>query len=316
MNTADFEFYRVFLHEKSGLALTAEKIYLLDSRLTPVARKWGHDTLESLAKALRGAPDPKLVYDVVEAMTTNETLFFRDDRPFKQFRNTVMPAVLKNREKQKNLRIWSAASSTGQEPYSIAITLSEILQGLPGWKTEILATDISEAALNQARGGEYSNFEVQRGLPIQMIMKYFTQVGASWKINDNLRRMVRFETFNLLTSMVKWGTFDVIFCRNVLIYFDAETKAKVLKGLAAQLAPDGFLFLGGSETVMGLSQDLKLVPGCSGLYTLGSGVSLVSPGPAPVAPLPAQAASPPPAAKPPIKPAAPGPDYKGAIVRP
>lgn len=278
MIETDFEFYRKLLKEKSGLSLGNEKAYLIEFRLQPLAGKWGFGSIEMLTEILRTKPDPKLVYDVVEAMTTNETLFFRDDKPFKFFGSTVLPAMLKARENQKKLRIWSAACSTGQEPYSIAMTLTDLLKAQPGWAVEILGTDISEAALKQARSGIYSQFEVQRGLPIQMALKNFTKHGADWQLNENYRNMVRFEAFNLLDRKDRFGTFDLIFCRNVLIYFDEATKKLVLAGLIKQLAPDGYLFLGGSETIIGLEQNLMSVPGCSGLYchptnaTLGSSV--------------------------------------------
>lgn len=270
MNIDDFKFYKQFLYEKSGLAITEEKTYLLQSRLTPITRDYGFSDLEELAKALRFAPDPKLIKAVIDAMTTNETLFFRDAKPFMQFKTIVLPAMVTARENKKSLRVWSAACSTGQEPYSIAITLDEALAQKNGWKFEILGTDLSDNALSQARNAKYNQFEIQRGLPIQMAMKYFTQEGQNWTIKDNIRNMVRFESFNLLERMDRFGTFDIIFCRNVLIYFDEETKKKVLQNLVKRLAPDGFLFLGGSETVIGLCPELKIQQGCPGLYTIQS----------------------------------------------
>ena len=268
MNADDFNFYKKFLYERTGLALTEDKIYLLESRLASVLRKWMFGNLEEMTKALRLTPDRKLVTEVVDAMMTNETLFFRDDRPFKHFRASILPAMLKAREGKKALRIWSAACSTGQEPYSIAMTLCETLPGIESWRIELVATDISETALSQAMNGTFSQFEIQRGLPIQHVMKYFRQEGQTWKITDKIKSMVKFERFNLLERMDRFGTFDVIFCRNVLIYFDEETKKKVLQGLTRRLAPDGCLFLGGSETVIGLCPELKVNQGCPGLYTL------------------------------------------------
>ncbi len=273
MQKDDFSFYKKFLYDKSGLAITEDKIYLLQSRLTPLAKKWKLDTLENLTKALRSSSDPKLVAEVVDAMTTNETLFFRDDRPFKQFRTFVLPELMKTRSARKSLRIWSAASSTGQEPYSIAMTLLDVLPPSENWKIEIYATDISETALAQAKKGEYNQFEIQRGLPIQMVMKYFKQDGQTWSLNDKIKSMVKFEPFNLLQPMERLGTFDIIFCRNVLIYFDEETKKKVLQNMMKRLPTDGFLFLGGSETVLGLCPELKMNPGSPGLYTLTSPVA-------------------------------------------
>ncbi len=268
MNIDDFNFYKTFLKEKSGLALGDDKLYLLESRLNTVMRKWMFGNLEEMAKALRLTPDQKLIKEVVDAMTTNETLFFRDDRPFKHFRGTILPDMLKAREHKKSLRIWSAASSTGQEPYSIAMTIAETLAKPEGWHIDIQATDISETALAAARRAEYTQFEVQRGLPIQMAVKYFKQDGPVWKLNDKIRNMVKFENFNLLERMDKFGTFDIIFCRNVLIYFDEETKKKVLQSLIRRLAPDGYMFLGGSETALGLAPELKIISGCPGIYTV------------------------------------------------
>ncbi len=268
MNTDDFIFYKKFLQEKSGLSLSEDKIYLLESRLSPVLRKWMFGNLDEMTRALRLTPDRKLVIEVIDAMTTNETLFFRDDRPFRCFRSDVLPALLKLRDNKKALRIWSAACSTGQEPYSIAMTIHETMQNPENWRIEMLATDISETALAQANNGVFGQFEIQRGLPIQYVMKYFKQDGQTWKIVEKIRNMVRFENFNLLDRADKYGTFDIIFCRNVLIYFDEDTKRKVLQNLIKRLAPDGYLFLGGSETVINLCPELKINSGCPGLYTV------------------------------------------------
>jgi chemotaxis protein methyltransferase CheR len=201
-------------------------------------------------------------------MTTNETLFFRDDRPFKYFKTGLVPDLSKQRETKKIIRIWSAASSTGQEAYSIAITLLETLPNIENWKIEILGTDISDTALTQAKKGEYTQFEIQRGMPIQLLMKYFKQDGQTWKISDKVKSMVRFENFNLLDPMERFGTFDVIFCRNVLIYFDEPLKKRILTNLSRRMTPDGYFFMGGSETVIGLCPDLKINIACPGLYSL------------------------------------------------
>lgn len=267
MNPEDFAYYKKFLYEKSGLSLTEEKTYLLLSRLTPVARKNGFEDLEAMSKSLRIMRDTKLEKQVIDAMMTNETLFFRDDKPFKQLRSAVLPAVIKSREGRKSLRIWSAACSTGQEPYSIAMTILETIPKPEEWNITILATDLSDVALAQAMRAEFNQFEIQRGLPTPMVMKYFKQSGNSWKVQDKVRDMVRFENFNLLDKMDRFPTFDIIFCRNVLIYFDEETKKKILDRLQKKLPPDGFLFLGGAETVIGICPDLKIYPACPGLYT-------------------------------------------------
>lgn len=270
MDGEDFKFYQKMLYEKSGLALTAEKTYLLESRLAPIVRNQGLNTLQELTKILKTAPGSTLLRQVIDAMMTNETLFFRDQKPFTQFRTAVLPALLKSRLGKKSLKIWSAACSTGQEPYSVAMILQEDLPILKDWSIDFLATDISDAALSHARKAEYNQFEIQRGLPINMVMKYFKQDGSIWALDKKIRDMIRFESFNLLERMDRFGTFDVVFCRNVLIYFDEETKKRVLSNLVKKLAPDGFLFLGGSETVIGLCPDLKGLSGCPGLYTLQS----------------------------------------------
>lgn len=266
MKISDFDLYRDLLKEKSGLSLTQDKAYLLESRLSPIAKKWGYDSLDAMTAKLRGVPDRNLVGDVVEAMTTNETSFFRDIKPFDLFRQTVLPCMKQARASRKKLRIWCAASSSGQEPYTLAIILKEAAVQFPGWSFEILATDISNEILNQAREGVYSQFEVQRGMPITLLLKYFTQSGDKWRINDDIRKLVKFENFNLLEPMSRLGVFDVVFCRNVLIYFDEPTKGKVLDNIARQLEPDGFLVLGGAETVIGITDAFKPMPDCRGLY--------------------------------------------------
>jgi chemotaxis protein methyltransferase CheR len=253
----DFELLSGLLKQRSGLVLSPDKMYLLESRLTPVARKRGLPGLTELVGELRTRPSEALVAEVTEAMTTNETFFFRDSTPFEALKTGIMPDMWLSRAKAKKLRIWCAAASTGQEPYSIAMIMKEAAQHWQGWSIEILATDLSTAALEKARQGMYSQFEVQRGLPIQLMMKYFVKVGEQWQVSPEIRSMVQFKQFNLLESMAAFGVFDVIFCRNVLIYFDPPTKTKVLEGMRRQLANDGSLFLGAAETVLGLTRQFK-----------------------------------------------------------
>jgi len=271
MRISDFDLYQELLIKESGLSLTPDKSYLLDSRLLPVAKKWGYNNLDAMTVVLRGVPEPAMVKDVVEAMTTNETYFFRDGKPFEIFKNTVAPYLATARTGRPTLKIWCAACSSGQEPYSLAMTLLEHKDLLPGWKIEILATDISDDILDKARQGEYTQFEAQRGLPVQMLLKYFEQSGDNWKVKDELKRMITFKNFNLLGSMAGLGTFDLIMCRNVLIYFDEDTKGSVLNNLADRLTPDGFLFLGGAETVLGITDAFKPMPDARGLYVLSTG---------------------------------------------
>ena len=268
MKTEDFQLLQGLLKERSGLVLTEEKQYLLESRLMPLARKRGLGGLEDLISAIRTNRQESLLRDVTEAMTTNESLFFRDAKPFEQFRQNILPMLMETRANTRRLRIWSAACSTGQEPYSLAMTLHEEAVKLQGWRVEILATDLSDEVLEKARVGMYSQFEVQRGLPVQYLMKYFEQVDEMWQINSAIRAMVKYQPFNLLTDLSRLGAFDVIFCRNVLIYFDNETKTKVLEGMSRMMAADGVLYLGGAETVLGISDKFSPVKGQRGVYGL------------------------------------------------
>jgi len=260
----DFDYLRKLLKERSGLVLAAEKQYLAESRLLPVARRHGMQTLTELVAALRGSASA-LAIQVVDAMTTNETFFFRDKIPFDHVRETIMPALAAARAREKRIRIWCTAASTGQEPYSLAMLVKSI-PALSGFRIEIVATDISGEVLDRARNGIYSQFEVQRGLPIQLLVKYFSQSGEQWQIAPELRGMVQFRTLNLLNDFSPLGAFDLVFCRNVLIYFDQPTKSGVLDRLAKQTASDGFLILGAAETVVGLTEAFKPVADKRGLY--------------------------------------------------
>jgi chemotaxis protein methyltransferase CheR len=266
------------VRQRSGLVLTEEKVYLLESRLVPLARQRGMNTLEDLANELRRSNDEKLKEDITEAMTTNETFFFRDTKPFDIFKDSVLPQLLKTRANQRVIRIWNAACSTGQEPYSIAMLLKEEAARMAGWRVEILATDISAEVLEKAKAGLYSQFEVQRGLPIQLLIKYFQQMGEMWQIDSSIRAMVKFQKMNLLDNMSMLGSFDIIFCRNVLIYFDHETKSAVLKQMHKILADDGALFLGGAETVLGICNDFKPISGLKGVYTSAAGGMMAATG--------------------------------------
>ncbi|MGY3547280.1 chemotaxis protein methyltransferase CheR [Bradyrhizobium sp. USDA 4472] len=265
MNAPDYEYLRKLLKERSGLDLSADKQYLIESRLLPLARKAGLSGIPELVQKLQGGSSA-LITSVVEAMTTNETFFFRDKVPFDHFRDTIMPEVLKARAGRRSVRIWCAAGSTGQEPYSLAMTLKEMSAALSGWRVEIIATDLSQEVLEKAKSGVYSQFEVQRGLPIQMLMKHFKQTGETWQVNPELRAMIQHRQLNLLQDFSHLGTFDVIFCRNVLIYFDQETKINIFNRLARQIEPDGFLVLGAAETVVGLTDTFKPIADRRGLY--------------------------------------------------
>jgi chemotaxis protein methyltransferase CheR len=261
----DYEFLRKFLKERSGLDLSPDKQYLIESRLLPLARRAGLPGIAEIVQKIRSGSEP-LISDVVEAMTTNETFFFRDKIPFDNLRQTILPMMLQARASRRSLRIWCAASSTGQEPYSIAMCLKEISSALAGWRVEIVATDLSQAVLEKSKAGIFSQFEVQRGLPIQMLVKHFTQMGELWQLNADIRAMVQHRQLNLLRDFSHLGAFDVIFCRNVLIYFDQDAKAAIFDRLAKVIEPDGVLTLGAAESVVGISDAFKPFPERRGLY--------------------------------------------------
>jgi len=269
VNPPDYEYLRKLLKDHSGLDLSADKQYLIESRLLPLARKAGLPGIPELVQKMKGVGSTALIAQVVEAMTTNETFFFRDKVPFDHFRDTIMPELLRARASRKSIRIWCAAGSTGQEPYSLAICLKEMGAALAGWRVEILATDLSQEVLEKSKAGIYSQFEVQRGLPIQMLVKYFKQNGELWQINPELRAMIQHRPLNLLHDFSQLGSFDVIFCRNVLIYFDQDTKTNIFGRLARIMEPDGFLVLGAAETVVGLTEAFKPVADKRGLYRPG-----------------------------------------------
>ncbi len=275
MTPDDFKHMSGLLRARSGLVLNEDKAYLLESRLTPLTRKFGMKSLDELIAEVRGKKDSALITEIVEAMTTNESLFFRDTKPFEQLKNLVLPRLLKSRAATKKIRIWSAASSSGQEPYSIAMILKEADAQLSGWNIEIVATDLSLEILQKAKSGIFSQFEVQRGLPIALLVKYFEQDGDKWRISDELRSMVKFRPFNLLDNPAPLGTFDIVYCRNVLIYFDQETKAQVLDSISNIMPDDGVLYLGGAETVLGLTDKFQPVAGQRGLYQLTRSESML-----------------------------------------
>ena len=265
MTPLDYEYLRKLLKERSGLDLSADKQYLVESRLVPLARRVGVTGIPELVQKIKSGGADVLTTEVVEAMTTNETFFFRDKIPFDYLRE-ILPALMQARANRRSLRIWSAASSTGQEPYSIAMLLKEAGQALAGWRIEIVATDLSQGVLEKSKAGLFSQFEVQRGLPIQLLVKHFTQVGELWQLNADIRSMVQHRQLNLLQDFSHLGMFDVIFCRNVLIYFDQDTKAAIFERLVKPLEPDGMLMLGAAESVVGITDAFKPYPEKRGLY--------------------------------------------------
>lgn len=294
MNTNDFEFLRQFLYQRSGLALTPDKSYLLESRLAPIARKLKMKTLSELVAHLRKGGDEALTIAVVEAMTTNETLFFRDRWPFDRFSAMILPTLMELNKNTRRIRIWCAACSSGQEPYSLAMLLAEAGGKLAGWQIEIIATDISDEMLERCRKGWYSTFEVQRGLPPDLLKKYFTKDGDGWLISEKLRAMVKFRNFNLLHDPAAAGItgLDLIFCRNVLIYFDEATRRKVFASMARVMKPGGYLCLGGAETVIGISDAFRILPGERGLFGLGEVSAAQAAGQPAAAPRPAASVPP------------------------
>jgi chemotaxis protein methyltransferase CheR len=270
MTPQNFATLAGLLHTGSGLMVGPDKQYLLETRLAPVLRQHGMRDLDALAERLRGPLGGRaaLEFQVIEAMTTNESFFFRDDKPFAHVRASALPRLHASRPAGTRLRIWSAAASSGQEAYSLAMLLAESRATWAGRTVEILGTDLSREQLARARAGLYTQFEVQRGLPMQYLVKYFTREGANWRIAEAVRAMASFREWNLLTDPRPLGVFDLVFCRNVLIYFDQPTKKRVLDGIARQMAPDGLLYLGGAETVIGLSTSFAAVPGERGVYEL------------------------------------------------
>lgn len=276
MTPLDYDFLRGFLKQRSGLVLSNDKQYLIESRLMPIVRKQGLNGLSDLVQKLKAPGSEALAARVTEAMTTNESFFFRDKTPFDHFKEVMLPALLKARATKRHIRIWCAAASTGQEPYSLAMILKEMGSQLAGWRFEIIGTDLSGEVLERAKAGVYTQFEVQRGLPIQMLLKYFTQNGDQWTISQEIRSMVHYRTLNLLNDFSALGQFDIVYCRNVLIYFDQPTKIDVLNRTAKLTAPDGYLLLGAAETVVGLTDSFKPITDRRGLYVPAAKVPTVT----------------------------------------
>ena len=265
-----FKALQRFLSRHAGLAFDDGKVYLAESRLLPLAERLGFGDLDALVARLQGGGDPELARATIEAMTTRETFFFRDRVPFELIRKVVLPKLMQARAEKRKLRIWCAACSTGQEPYSLAMVLDEEAKKLAGWNIEIVATDISHAVLDAARRGAYSQFEVQRGLPISSLLRYFRREGENWRLSEHLRARVDFRQHNLINDYGRLGRFDIIFCRNVLIYFDADTRADVLARMGPQLDESGYLVLGASESIVGAVPGLRPLPFQAAMGVRGS----------------------------------------------
>ena len=256
MMSEDYQFLSSHLLDSSGLSLGPGKEYLLEARLVPLAQSWGLNDIQELVQALRKGQDKQLMAAVTEAMTTNETSFFRDKSPFEDLKEHLLPALMEARKLSRTLRIWCAASSSGQEPYSLLMLINDHFPSLlKDWQLEFIATDISNNILMRAEAGVYTQFEVQRGLPVRYLLKHFSQQPSGWEIEKRIRDKIEFRPFNLLRDSAPFGRFDLILCRNVMIYFDAPTRARLFSRLRRQMAQDGALMLGGAETVLGMTTE-------------------------------------------------------------
>lgn len=270
VTTDDFHFFAAYLKERSAITIGPGKEYLVESRLGPLARDTGYADVGALIGELRRPVPNATVRDrVVEAMTTNETSFFRDAHPFDALRNHVLPELLEARKSTRRLSVWSAAASTGQEIYTIAMVLDGT-PGLQGWDVRLHGTDLSEKVLDKARSGRFSALEINRGLPAPMMVKYFERSGAEYVIDERLRKQCTFAQMNLAGTWGLLPTFDIVYCRNVLIYFDVPTRTEILTKIRARLAPGGFLFLGAAESTLGVVDGYEQVRlGNTVAYRLG-----------------------------------------------
>lgn len=248
----DIDYLRGIVADLSGNVIAPRQVYMLEQRLTPLAESMGLDNLEALVTELRRSHDLKLKTKVAEAVTVNETSFFRDVHPFNALRTKIIPELVRKNQTKKSIRIWCAAASTGQEPVSIAMTIREGFPELSAWKFDIVATDLSEEVLEKSRTGTYSQLEVNRGLPARKLVRFFERTGASWRTKPEIRDMISFQRLNLTKPLPFMSQFDIVFIRNVLIYFDQATKIDILKRVHRTLSPDGYLFIGSAETVIGL----------------------------------------------------------------
>jgi chemotaxis protein methyltransferase CheR len=252
----DFAYLRELMHLRAAIVLDEGKEYLALSRLDPIARDHGLASVSELVAQMRRRELTSALHDqVVDALTTNETTFFRDFNPWESLRTLVMPALLERKERSRTLAIWSAGCSSGQEPYSLAMAIREHFPELLTWQLSILGTDISPSVLDRARRGRYGQLEVNRGLPAHLLVRHFTRAGMEWEIEEPIRRMVRFERHNLVERWPVWPPFDLVLMRNVMIYFDLDAKREVLSRLVRQVAPHGYLLLGASETTYNISED-------------------------------------------------------------
>ncbi len=253
---AELKLISQYIHSITGIFLDQSKSYLFETRLSSIAEAQGCKSFQELHNKARQEPNKKIEKDIIDAITTNETLFFRDKGPFELLQHKILPEIIDARSAQSSIkpriRIWSAASSTGQELYSIAIVIKELLKESKDYLFTLSGTDISDAAVAQASYGKYNRFEMERGLDRKYLQKYFTLFGDSWKIKDEIRAMVNFKKFNLMQPLTSLGKFDIIFCRNVAIYFTLEDRKKLFNKLADSLVDDGFLVIGSTESLTGV----------------------------------------------------------------
>lgn len=266
----DFDFVRLLVCDQAGIVLDAGKQYLVEARLGPLTKRHGLASITALLDRVRGARDLALRQEVVEAMTTNETTFFRDFEPFEALRKHVVPSLMAARAATRELRFWYGASSTGQEPYSVVMMLAEHFPALASWNVQHVATDINLDVLKRAREGRYTQSEINRGLPATYLVKYFEKQGLEWQLKPAVRERVRFEPLNLVKPWPPLGAFDVVMLRNVMIYFDVPSKREILGRIRRVLRGDGYFFLGGAESPLGLDDHFHRMPyDRAGCYCLG-----------------------------------------------
>jgi chemotaxis protein methyltransferase CheR len=255
----DLDYVRTLVRERAAIVLDADKQYLIESRLDPLARKAGYESLTEMIRDLRSKPYGRLHHQAVEAMTTNETSWFRDRSPYEAMRQHILPDLLQKRAASRTLTIWSAASSTGQEPYSTAIMIHDHFPQLHSWNLRILASDFSEEVLNKAREARYTQLEINRGLPAALLVKHFEHKGTHWQVKDHIRNMVKFGVVNLAQQWPPMPPVDIVLLRNVMIYFDIETKRSILAGVRRILRPGGYLLLGNAETTLNIDERFRRV---------------------------------------------------------
>jgi chemotaxis protein methyltransferase CheR len=272
VNPADFDFISKIVREQSAIVLEKGKEYLVESRLMPLVHQEKLESLENLVKQIKMKPRGTLKDAVIEAMTTNETSFYRDIHPFETLKKEIFPELIEKRKTQKELNIWCGASSSGQEPYSLIMLLKNSFPQLNTWKTNFSASDLSNQMLNRCKSGIYSQLEINRGLPAPLMVKYFERIGTEWQVKEELRKMIQFRIINLSENWPMMGTLDLIMMRNVLIYFDVEMKKNILGRIRKLLKPAGYLFLGAAETTLNLDENFERMPfKQSGCYRLKQG---------------------------------------------